>query len=545
MSIKHESNPLLDDWSTEPFGMPPFCRILPAHFKPALETAFAERLVELGAIASQPADEATFDSVVVPLDRSGEKYTRIVKVFSNLCGSHAPAELQAVELEMSGPLASHENAVYTFPGLFARIDSLYTRREKLGLSPVELRLLERFHLDFVRAGARFDVDAQKRYGAITEQLATLETQFTQNVLADEAEFIIVLNEQDLAGCPDDLVAAAKQAAAERSRSASEYVITLSRSLAVPFLTYSTRRDLRQRVFTAWTARGELSPSRDNRPIILEILRLRAEQAAMHGYANYAEYATADTMAGHPDAVKQLLHRVWTPAVASARRECEQLQAFAAATERASGGGGEESIDSVQPWDWRFLAERVRAEKYDFDEASLKPYLSLECVTAAVFDCANRLYGLRFVARPDLSSYHPDVQCYEVRETSADGADRLVAIFMADNYARPNKRGGAWMSDLRNQSRNAVCADGKVDATDSERVVPIILNNNNFSRPAPGFPCLLSFDDGVTLFHEFGHGLHGMLSDVKFNRLAGTNVLSDFVELPSQLMEHCAFTSGPD
>jgi peptidyl-dipeptidase Dcp len=331
----------------------------------------------------------------------------------------------------------------------------------------------------------------------------------------------------------DLITAAKQAADERQRPADDYVITLSRSLAVPFLTYSTRRDLREKVFTTWCRRGELNAARDNRKMAVQILDLRAQQAQMHGYESYAAYAVADTMASRPDAVAQLLERVWTPATASANNEREQLQAFA-----ASAQAGEEGLkDSLQAWDWRFYAERLRQARYDFDEATLKPYLSLERITEAAFDCANRLYGLRYVPRPDIQGYHPDVKVYEVRETTEAGVDRLVAVFLADNFARPHKRGGAWMSDLRSQSRNSTDASGKLDITDGDRIVPIILNNNNFCKAPPGQPTLLSFDDGVTLFHEFGHSLHGVLSDAKYNRLAGTNVLSDFVELPSQLMEH--------
>lgn len=293
-----------------------------------------------------------------------------------------------------------------------------------------------------------------------------------------------------------MVEAAKQAAVERHKGADEYVITLSRSLAVPFLTYATRRDLRERVFSAWSRRGELSAERDNRKLIREILRLRAEQAEMHGFTTYAEFATADTMAGSPSAVMQLLERCWAPATARANRERTELEAFAAST-----AAGEDTLhEPLQAWDWRFYAERLRQARYDFDEASLKPYLSLDRVTTAAFQCANQLFGLRYVPRPDLKSYHDDVKTFEVREIVC-GVDRLVAVFLADNFARSGKRGGAWMTDLRSQSRNAIGSVGKLDATDSQRVVPVICNNNNFCKAPPGQSTLLSYDDGVTLFHE--------------------------------------------
>jgi peptidyl-dipeptidase Dcp len=315
-------------------------------------------------------------------------------------------------------------------------------------------------------------------------------------------------------------AAARQAAADRGI-ADAWLITLSRSHVVPFLAFSERRDLRERAWRAWTTRGEHDGAHDNRPVAREILTLRGEQARLHGYASYADYALADTMAGRPAAVQDLLMKVWVPAKASAERERQALQAMV-----ASRG---ESL-ALEAWDWRYYAEKVRQARYELDEAEVKPYFPLDRMVEAVFDCAERLFGVRFVPQPQVRVYHPDVKVYEVHGP----ADRLIGLFLHDNFARPSKRSGAWMSSYRVQSRNG--AGG-------ETVLPIVVNNNNFAKGAPGEPTLLSFDDARTLFHEFGHGLHGLLSDVTYERLSGTNVLRDFVELPSQLFEH--WLSEPD
>ncbi|GAX80240.1 hypothetical protein CEUSTIGMA_g7678.t1 [Chlamydomonas eustigma] len=544
--MKASTNPILSDWENlEPFGLPPFAKISADHFRPAFDVALASNLEEIKGIA-ECSDPPSFSNTAQALDRSGELCTRVGNLFSNLCSSHTSPELQAVELEMAPILAAHSNKIYTYPGLFPRLEAVYNSRAHSDLNPEQVRLVERLHLDFVRAGAKFDAAAQCRYSEIMEKLAELETVFTQNVLADEAAYTIVLKAEELAGCPSDLVAAARQAAVERNQGTEDYVITLSRSLVEPFLTFADRRDLRERAWRAWTKRGELDPSRDNRAIAKKILLLRAEQARMHGFNTFAAYQTDDTMARSPGRVMELLENVWGRAKDAAERERQAMEEFLASLPLTTGEGkvAAEKVD-IQPWDWRYYAEKVRQAKYDFDEAALKPYLSLEAVTKAVFDVAGKLFGLKFVKRGDVTAYHPDVVVYEVRESSSGlntngahangsahangqpseisrGSDRLVAIFLHDNFSRPNKRSGAWMSELRS-------------ALPCEGIVPIILNNNNFARGTG--PTLLSFDDAKTLFHEFGHGCHGMLSNSKYNRLAGTNVLRDFVELPSQLMEH--------
>ncbi|KDO33213.1 hypothetical protein SPRG_02023 [Saprolegnia parasitica CBS 223.65] len=512
-----QNNPLLADWSSQPFSLPPFGAIEAAHFQPAIDVAQAAQLEELRQIVENP-DEATFENTIVAYDRSGGLLSKILGVYYNLCGSYAPPELQAVQRELAGPLAAFGAKVTTYPGLFERIEAVYATRE--GFNTEDRRLIERIHLDFVRQGARFDKATQDRYKEILQELAQLTTKFTQNVLADETDYTIELSEAEMSGCSADIIASAKQNAADRNAADGVYIVTLSRSMVEPFLTYATNSAAREKVFRAFTSRGELSPERDNNQVAKQILKLRIEQATAHGYKTFADYQTSDTMAKTPEAVSELLNRVWAPAKVAANREREALEEYAASI-------GDSSV--VQAWDWRYYSEKVRQLRYDIDEATVKPYFSLDRMTDAVFDVAFHLFGLRFIPRPDIETYHSDVVVYEVRQTTADNEDKLVAIFFHDNFARKFKRGGAWMSAFRTQSRN-------VDEKGSH-VIPVIINNNNFVKGAEGEPTLLSFDDAITLFHEFGHGCHGMLSDVKYNRLAGTAVLRDFVELPSQLMEH--------
>ena len=507
------ANPLLQPWET-PYGLPPFDKVDAEHYLPAFLHAMHAHRAEVNAIASN-ADAPTFANTIAALDKSGEGLHRIERLFFNLTASETSPDLQAIERDISPQLAAHHSATAMDAKLFARIEAVNSRREELPAEGEERRLTERLHLDFVRAGARLSAEAKARYSAIVERLAVLQTKFMQNILADEGDYRLPLvEERDFAGLPDYVRAAAREAADERKVDAPG-IITLSRSLIVPFLTFSERRDLREQAYRAWTTRGEHDGPNDNRSIAREILALRNEQARLHGYDNYAEYALGDRMAGTPDAVAHLLSQVWEPAKARAAGERDALAALA----KSQG-----AAHPIEPWDWRYYAEKVRKERYHLDDDELKPYFSLERMRAAMFDTAQRLFGLSFAPRPDVRAYHADVGVFEVR--GAD--DRLVGVFLSDNYARPNKRGGAWMSAFRWQSRR----DGET--------LPIIVNNNNFAKGSAGTPTLLSADDVRTLFHEFGHGLHGLLSQVTYERLSGTNVLRDFVELPSQLFEHWAF-----
>jgi len=510
---EHQDNPLLQDW-TAPFGLPPFDALQPAHFEPAFSVAMQRQRDELSAISAQAA-APDFHNTLVAFDRSGRLLSRVASVFYNLTASNTDAELQAVQRRMAGPLSAHHSAIYMDATLFARVDAVHAQREHLGLTPEQRRLVERVHLDFVRAGAQLTGDHRRRYALVMQELADLTTRFAQNVLHDESAWQLVLHtEADLAGLPDFLRATARQAAADRGLR-DGFVITLARSSVVPFLTFSERADLREQAWRAWTTRGERAGEHDNRPVARDILRLRNEQARLHGHASFADHALTDTMAGTQAAVQQLLGEVWPRALAAVEREREALEAV----RQDAGVQGE-----ITAWDWRYWAEKVRQRRYAIDDAEVKPYFSLAAMVNAAFDCAQRLFGLTFVPRSDLPVYHPDVTAYEVR----NAAGEAVGVFFQDNFARASKRSGAWMSSLRWQSRNG--ASG-------ERELPVILNNNNFSKGAPDQPTLLSMDDARTLFHEFGHGLHGLLSDVTYERLSGTQVLRDFVELPSQIFEH--------
>jgi len=507
------NNPLLQTW-THPYGLPPFRDIKPEHFEPAFEVAMREELAEVDAIASQAAP-ATFANTVEAFDRCGRLLTRIGRLFGNLTSSETSPALQAVERAMAPRLAAHRNAIYLNSGLFDRIDTLHAQRGSLGLDDEDLALLERIHFDFVLSGAKLPPESRRRYAEIAQELAQLTTRFAQNLLAEESGWLLQLDrEADLAGLPDSVRSAARTAAVERGLGADAFAITLSPSLAEPFLTFSSRRDLREAVWRARVARGSHEGEHDNRPVAARIVALRQELASLHGYASYADYALADRMALDTAAVLDLLRKAWEPAKAKAAEDRVLLTATAQRL-------GEPT--PIAAWDWPYLAEKVRQQQFDLQDAELKPYFALDNMIAAMFDCAGRLFGLRFVEQADTGLYHPDVRLWEVR--GRDGA--LVGIFLGDNFARSTKRSGAWMSVFRSQSG----IDGGT--------LPIVVNNNNFAKASP---TLLSFDDVRTLFHEFGHGLHGLLSQVRHERLAGTSVLRDFVELPSQLFENWALES---
>jgi peptidyl-dipeptidase Dcp len=503
-------NPLLAPWAP-PYALPPFDRIRTEHFAPALDHALAAHAAEVAALAAS-SEAPTFANTVLAFDRSGQDLQRILGVFFNLTGSKSDEALQAVERDYAPRVAAHMARFYLDPALFARVDAVHRTRTTAGLDPVQVRLVERIHLDFVLAGARLDEAARKRLQELVEASAEKCTAFGQAVLADEdGSYVLLGSEADLAGLPPGLVGAAAAAAQEHGHP-GKWAITLSRSMVEPFLTLSPRRDLRQRVYEAFSSRGERNPDRDTKPLIRQILELRTEQARLHGYRTFADYALVDRMAKTPAAATGLLTQVWQPALAKATAERKLLTDLARATD---------GVTDLAAWDWRYYADQVRRRDYDLDEGEVKPYFVLDNMVKAMFWCAGRLFGIEFVPVEGVPLYHPDVKLYEVRNT-AEGT--LQGIFLADNFARPGKRSGAWMSNYREQSAG---------------VVPIVSNNNNFTKPQDGEPALLSFDDVETLFHEFGHGLHGLLSNVPYQGLSGTNVLRDFVELPSQLFEHWA------
>ncbi len=499
-------NPFLEEWTT-PFELPPFNRIQSEHFPPAFDQGMAEQLAEIAAIAGSP-EPPDFSNTIEALERGGARLHRVSAVFHNLTSSATNDALHKIDRDYAPKLAAHSMRVMLDPRLFARVDALYQKCDSLGLDEPQRRLLERYHLRFVRSGAQLDSAQKARMSAISERLATLHTLFGQNVLHDEDEWQLVLSEADLDGLAEFSRTAAANAAGERGLD-GKYVITLARASVEPFLAFSARRDLRQAAYEAWAARGAKHGAHDNAPLIGEIMTLRAEQARLLGYPNYAAYRLDDTMAKTPEAAGALLTEVWAPATHKAAEERGEL------AEAALADGLNQPIAA---WDWRYYAEKVRQQKYALDEAAVKPYFVLDNMVRAAFDSAGRLFGISFVERSDCATYHPDVRAYEVR----DGSGKAIGLFLHDNFARSGKRSGAWMSSYREQQR----LDGEV--------LPIIVNNNNFAK---GDPTLLSFDDARTLFHEFGHGLHGLLSKVKYPSQSGTSVRRDFVEFPSQVFEH--------
>jgi peptidyl-dipeptidase Dcp len=503
-----QPNPLLADW-TGPLGLPPFGAVRPEHFRPAFDQALAAHRTELDGIAANPA-QPSFANTIEALERSGRPLDRVSNLFSVLTGADTGDALEAVERDVSPLLARHSNAMYLDRALFARIADLYQRRATLGLDAEQMRVLDRYHTRFVRAGAALAKPAQDRLAAINERLATLGTQFGQNVLADEKAYALILDEADLDGLPDFARDAARAAAEERGHP-GRYAITLARSSCEGFLQFSARRDLREKVFQAFIKRGENGGPTDNRAPIAEMIKLRAERATLLGYKTYADYRLDDQMAKTPQAARKLLDDVWGRARAKAGIDRDELQKLVA----AEGGNF-----ALAPWDWRYYAEKLRKAKYDLDESEIKPYFQLDNMIDAAFETARRLFGLTFTPA-DVPLYHPDARAWEVKD--ADGRD--VGLFIGDFFARGSKHSGAWMTLLREQEK--LLGD----------IRPIILNVCNFSKPAAGEPALLSFDDARTLFHEFGHGLHGLMSNVTYPLLAGTSVPSDFVELPSQLYEH--------
>ena len=503
-------NPLLEDW-TGPFGVPPFGRIEPQHFSPGFARAFSAHAGEVKAIAADPS-EPTFANTIAALEKAGDALTRVGSVFHVLAGAHTNDAIQEVERELAPQEAKHWNSILMDEALFHRIDRLHRARDGLALSPEQQRVLDRYHVMFKRAGAALDATAKARLADINERLATLGTSFSQNVLADEQNYRLVLDgEDELAGLPDFVRAAARAVAEERGL-AGKHVITLSRSSVEPFLQFSARRDLREKIFRAWIARGAGGGATDNKAIIAEMVALRAERARLLGYASFAHYRLDDAMAKTPEAVRSLLDRVWLPARRHALADRDAMQALV----QAEGGNF-----TLAPWDWRYYAEKLRKVRCDIDETTVKPYFQLERIIAAAFYTANRLFGLSFERREGIPVWHPDVRVWEVR----DAGGRHRGLFFGDYFARTSKHSGAWMTTLRDQEK--LRGD----------IRPLVVNVMNFSKAGEGEPTLLSFDDAKTLFHEFGHALHGLLSDVTYPMVAGTGVLTDWVELPSQLYEH--------
>jgi peptidyl-dipeptidase Dcp len=502
-------NPLLAPWTTAD-GIPPFAQIRPEHFRPAYAQAFAEHDAEIEAIAGQ-TDPPDFGNTIAALELSGRALERVEHVFHLLVGADSNDALLEIERDISPQIAGHWNRIRTDSALFGRVDALMQRADTLGLDTEQKRVLERYHTASRRAGAALDAAKKKRLAEIIERLAALGTTFSQNVLADEQAFALPLHgEDELAGLPEFTREAMKSDAGQRG--IEGHVVTLSRSSVEPFLQFSRRRDLREKVFRAYIARGDNDGPTDNKAIIAEMVVLRAERARLLGYADFAHYRLDDAMAKTPASVRALLDTVWARARQKAIADRDALLALV----QEEGGNF-----ALAPWDWRYYAGKLRKQLCDVDEAAVKPYLKLEAIIEAAFYTAQRLFGLRFIPRPDVPVWHPEVRVWEVR--GDDGGE--VGLFFGDYFARPSKQSGAWMTSLREQEKLA------------GNIRPLIVNVCNFAKAADGEPTLLGFDEARTLFHEFGHALHGLLSAVTYPKISGTNVATDFVELPSQLYEH--------
>jgi len=509
-AMEADTNPLLAP-SDLPYGMPPFDQIRNEHFLPAYERAMELELAEVEEIANNP-ESASFENTIVALERSGQELTRVARIFNNINGANTNPDMQAVQREMSPKLAAHSDAISLNPDLFARVDTLYQQREELALDPESDRLLERYHTGFVRAGAQLDETQKERLREINSELASLSTQFSQNVLAEvNASAVVVDTREELAGLSDAQIQAAADEAASRGED-GKYVITLRNTSGQPPLTSLENRALRERIQKTSVARGSRGNEFDTTGIVSDTLKLRAERAQMLGYETHADYILSEQTAGNKVVVNQMLGGLAPVAVANARLEGEEIK-------RVIDETAEEPFE-LQAWDWAFYAEKVRQARYSFDESEVRPYFELNNVLDnGVFYAAEQVYGLSFERRDDLPTYHPDVQVWEVFDADGTG----LGLMLGDFYARGSKRGGAWMNSYNTQS--GLLGGSKV-----------IGNHLNITKPPAGEPTLMTFDEVTTLFHETGHVLHGLFSDVEYPRFAGTSVPRDFVEFPSQVNE---------
>jgi peptidyl-dipeptidase Dcp len=504
------SNPLLNEWTGSYGGVPPFDQVKVEQFKPALLAAMERQLGEIDAIANR-TDAPTFDNTILALERSGRALQRVQAVYGVWTGSLNNDALRAVESEMEPLIAAHSDKITQNAKLYARIESVYNSPAKSSLTPEQQRLAWLYWKNFTFRGAKLAAADKAKLAEMNQKLAGLYTQFRANQLADEETALTLEKASDLDGCPQSLIDAAAAEAGARGKK-GQWMITNTRSSMEPYLTYATNRAMREKAFRMWTSRGDHAGKHDNNLVIPQILALRVQKAKLLGYPTFAHWKLSDVMAKTPDAALALTMKVWTPAVAQVRTDVADMQAIVDA-----GKGG----FKIEPWDYRFYAEKVRKAKYDLDMNEVKPYLQLEKVREAMFWMAGQLYGLTFTPVTSVPVFHPDVRVFEVK----DAGGGHVGLWYFDPYARTGKRSGAWMDVYRDQE------------TMDRRVTTIVSNNSNFIETAPGQPVLISWSDAETMFHEFGHALHGLNSKVTYASLSGTNTSRDFVEFPSQVHEH--------
>lgn len=515
-------NPFFQEWNTA-YEVPPFMDIKDEHYMPAYQKGMEENLSEIDVIVNNP-EAPTFANTIEELERTGKLLTKVARVFSNLASSNTNPKLQELQRELSPMLSAHYDKISLNEGLFNRVEAIWQEKESLDLTSEQRKLLEDTRKQFVRSGALMSEEQKKQITEINSKISGLSTSFGQNLLAETNGFELILNLSDLDGLSDGVIAAALDAASqkmekaeteeEKQRYKDKYVFTPHRSSMYPFLTESTRRDLREKLYKSYVMRGDNNNETDNKEIAAQIAKLRAERAQIMGYKTHAHFVLDDNMLKTPEEVYDLLTKLWKPAVKRAKVEVADMQDVADA---------EGQNFKIAAWDWWHYSEKVRKEKYNLDESAIKPYLSLDNVLNGVFSTTNKLWGLNFTEIFDIDLYHPDARVWEV--TDKDGSH--LGVFIGDYFTRSNKRGGAWMSSFKGQSN----LDGR------ER--PIVVNVCNFPAPVGDNPALLSFDNVVTLFHEFGHAMHGTLTDVTYGSMAGTSGPRDFIELPSQLLEHWA------
>ncbi len=511
--IKEEVNPFFSAWTT-PFETPPFDQIKETHYLPAFKEGIARQLKEVEAIVNA-AEAPTFANTVEALDRSGELLAKVNNVFANLTSANTNDELQKIQKEVAPLLAKHRDDIGLNPKLFERIKAVYEQKAGLNRSPEQRRLLEKYYKDFIRGGANLDEAKKAEFRRINEELAVLTQKFGENVLKEDNNFRLVIEKsEDLAGLPQSVIEAAAEAAKAKGLD-GQWVFTLHKPSLIPFLQYSAKRDLREKIFKAFTNRGNNNNEFDNKAVLAKIAALRVRRAALLGYKTHADFVLELNMAKNPQAVDDLLNQLWLPALKMAKQEARELQDLI----NREGGNFK-----LEPWDWWYYAEKLKKAKYELNDEILRPYFKLENVRDGAFAVANRLFGLQFVERTDIPKYHPDVKVFEVKE--ADGTH--IGILYTDYFPRSSKRGGAWSNTFREQS-----------VRDGRHITALVTNNGNFSMPVGDSPSLLTFEEATTLFHEFGHALHDLLSRCTYESITGTNVPRDFVELPSQIMENWA------
>ena len=512
-NLNAESNPLLEDWKT-PFGTPPFDRIKTEHYLPAFKEAIELHKKEISDIIENE-DKPTFQNTIAPLDYSGSKLKQVQRVFSAMNESMSSNEMTQLSKEISPMLSKHKDDINLNEDLFKKVKAVYANKDKMDLTTEENKVLEKYYKDFVRGGANLSDKEKEIFREINRELSILSVQFGENVLKETNKFELIIDKvEDLAGLPENVISTASNSAKEKGYE-NKWLFTIHKPSMIPFLQYSSKRDLREKLYKAYINKGDNNDELDNKKILSKMAMLRVTRANLLGYNTHADYVLEENMAGNPNNVYELLDKLWNPALERAKGEVKEMQNI---IDKENGGF------KLKPWDWWYYAEKVKKEKYDLDEDELRPYFEVNNVIKGVFTLSENLFGIQFEERNDISKYHPDVKVFEVKE--ADGTH--IGILYTDYFPRESKRGGAWMDEFRRQHKK----DGKM-------VTPIIYNVGNFSKPTGDKPALLSLDEVHTLFHEFGHALHGLLSNCTYESVAATETPRDFVEFPSQVMENWA------